>query len=112
MEAPKELVSIDTILDYCKEQVENRIPVPPSIWLDWSWKLDSLLGDLDEDLVKAELAYNRLIANSIKEGQSATAAKLLAKATEEYAEFQRLVAKRDRVYEFIRIAKKRTEVRL
>ena len=75
------LVTIDTIISWFKKSVEEKIPISPARYLDASSKLMILLSDLDDELLKAKFEY------------------------------ERLERKRTRIMEFIRISKKRTELR-
>ena len=77
----KDLVSIDTILEWLRKSVEEKQPIPPSTFLDAAAKLIVLLADLDDDLIKAKF------------------------------EAERLQRKRDRIVEFIRISKKRVDLK-
>src|ERR1700691_5520576 len=44
------VVTTETILDWLKEQVEQKNPVAPSVWLDSAQKLVVLLGDESDKL--------------------------------------------------------------
>lgn len=107
----KQPLTIDKILEWIADKVENRIPISPAAYLDLAAKLMALLGNLDEDLITAEMTVNQETARFKQIGESAAAAKMLAKNTEAYRTMRSLEAKKNRVMETIRIAKKRTELR-
>ena len=104
-------VTIDSILGYLKNAIEEKIPLPPTSWLDAAVKLNVLMEDLDDEWVSAKMAVAEQRAFLIKEGNSVSAAKSEVEGTPEFREFLRLEAKRERITEYIRLCKKRTEVK-
>src|SRR5436853_544702 len=61
---PNEPVTIDTILDYLQNAVENKTPIPPAVWIDAASKLNVLLGDesdrlygLQQKVAQMKLSY-------------------------------------------------------
>src|ERR1035437_6408221 len=103
----KEIATIDTIMDYFQKAAEEKIPVTPSLWLDGAIKIIALLGNLDDTLIEAKFATMSLLAKLIEEGGSVSLAKVKMNATEAYKTFLKLEAKRERIAEFIMLAKKR-----
>lgn len=103
-------VTLDTILNWFEKSVEEKTPVPPSVWLDGASKLNALLGNLDDDLAGLEMDYRAVKVCFLEEGKSAAESEARAKASEAYRAYLKTKAKRERVIEFIRLAKKRTEV--
>jgi len=110
MEEFQKLVSLDSILAWYREKIESKQPIPPSIWLDGAAKLEVLVEELDEDLVEAKMAVNEEKASLVREGNSVAAADALVEATPAFRTYLTLKAKKERVVEFIRLAKKRTEL--
>lgn len=108
----KEPVTLDGIAAWFKKTIEQRLPVPPSAYLDAATKMTVLLEDLDEDIVEAEMAVNRAVRDYMLEDESAASAKIMVRATPEYGKLLRLNAKKERVMAFCQLAKKRVEVRL
>lgn len=105
-------VSLDVVLSWFKEAVENKQPIPPSAFLDAATKLTVLLEDLDDELVTAEMEVNRAVRDFMLEDESAASAKIMAKGLPCYEQLLRLQAKRERVQAFCQLAKKRVEARL
>lgn len=90
-----------------EKRVEEKTPISPSLWLDGAIKVAALLGNLDDDLIQAKMVVNRLIAEKVEKGESATKATILAEAQDSYADYLKLKAKREQVEQFIMLAKKR-----
>ena len=108
----KELVSVNSILSYLQEQVEKKIPLAPSIWVDASAKLAVLLGDENDKLFDLQQKVAQIRVDYIQqgEGMSVSEAKVRTEATDEYKEFHKQKARVEQVAEFIRIAKLRARI--
>lgn len=104
-----EPVTIDSLLDDVRTRVEAGVPIGTHEYLDVASKLIALSQELDEELVRAEMEVNRARAKLIMDGSAAASAKELVKSTEGYERWQLLLAKKERVYAQVQIAKKRTE---
>jgi hypothetical protein len=105
------LVTIDLILDFMREKVEQKEAFPPSEWINIAFKINALLGNEDDKLTEldqevAGLQQSYMIAND----NNVSATKLMLRTTDEYKELQKLKAKIKRAEEFVRIAKKRAEM--
>lgn len=94
-------------MDFFEKSVEEKTPVTPSLWLDGAIKVTALLGNLDDDLIEANMACNRLLATLIEDGGSVALAKVKMNATDDYRYFLKLKAEREKVEQFIMLAKKR-----
>lgn len=101
--------TIDQILTYVEEKVEQKIPFSPAAYLDLAHKMTALMGNLDDELIQAKMKVNRRMAEIAKE-ESVAKAKILVQAEVEYENFLKLDAKREQAAEFIRLAKKRVEL--
>src|SRR3990167_1948879 len=103
----KELVTVDSILDYLQSAVENKMPIPPAKWLDASAKLNVLLGAEDEEMyrLKQVVAQKRLDIFNGQQKRNVSAAKIEIEASDEYRTMMRQDARIKRIEEFIRIAK-------
>lgn len=106
----QDLVTITSIENWFRENVEQRIPIAPSKYLDAAQKIVVLLSNLDDDLTTAEMAVNRRVAAYMESGDSAAGAKLKVKALPEYENYLRMNAQKERAIEFIRICKKKVEI--
>jgi len=105
------IVTVDGILAYFQKKVEQKIPVSPATWLDGCQKLNALMSNLNDDMISAEMAYRRLRAWSVQNGDSGIKAETVAKASAEYELFLRLKSKKEMCEAFIQIAKKTVELR-
>lgn len=102
--------SLDQIVQELKERVLKQEPIAPSQYLDAAVNINLLSLDLDDELVAAEMAVNELREKAVQEGRTATGAKIHVEATEEYRNYLTLKAKRERITELVRLAKKRVEL--
>ncbi len=106
----KELVTIDTILKWFKDSVEQRLPIRPMEWLDGSAKLVILSQDLDEEIASLECDIADKMAELINGGNSVSQAKSIANSGEIFRELKKKKAIQERITKHIQIAKKRTEL--
>lgn len=102
--------TIASITSWVKEQVEQGIPMSPGAWLEIASKVNALMQNLDDDLVKANMAVNRRLAEEIEKGESAAKAKIIVQSTEDYQIYLTLKAQKERTEELIRLAKKRVSL--
>ena len=65
---------------------------------------------LDNEVIAAEMNYNRIKSAYLLENKPNAQADTLARSSNEYQYFKELKAKQDRVIEFIRIAKARSKI--
>lgn len=103
-------MTIDSILQDMDRKIKENIPILPGEWLDHAAHLNVLLLELDDSLVRAEAHMAHSMANQIKEGATASAAKIAVQGAPEYESYLLLKARKERVVEFIRISKKRVEL--
>ena len=104
-------VTLDGIIEWMKVQVENKNPIAASTWLDAAAKLNLLLLDLDDLLVDAEMEVNKLTHEFLLvPGATVASSKTAVRSSDAYGKLLKLKAKKERVTEFIRLAKKRTEL--
>lgn len=99
------LVSIDTILDWLKGAVEQKIPVDAHTWVDASQKLNVLLSDEHDLLFKMQQTVAKMRVANIESGMTVSAAKMRVEASDEYTDMCSQKARIGRIEEFIRIAK-------
>lgn len=93
-----------------KEREEQGIPISPSEWLIAASKVNASMLQVDESLVLAKMEVNKLLAEHVRNGESAAKAKILVQATPQYQCVLREEALYRRGEEFIRLAKKRTNL--
>lgn len=100
-------VTTETIINWIKEQVENKQPVAPGLWVDSAAKLNVLLADEHNKLFEYQQKVAQMKLGYLQ-GQdkiNVSEAKLRVEATDEYRLMHEQKAKIERIIEFIRIAK-------
>ncbi len=102
--------TLDTIEQQFTEWVENRHAISPHIWMDAAQKINTLLGELDDRCIDAQMDFNRMKSAYMEDGASAAKAKTMAEAENVYMVKCKLEARRDRFVEFIRLAKIRSRI--
>ena len=105
------LVTVDLILTWMKEQVENKNPIAPSTWVDAAQKLNMLISDETDKLfaLSQQVAQERY--TRIKNGDSVASAKAYVETLDMYREMKRQEAKIEQVQEAIRLGKIQARVR-
>jgi len=101
----KELVTIDTIINFIKENVENKQPLSPAVYVDAAAKLNVLLSDEHALLHKLQGEVARERVKFIEIDMTATEAKMRVEAMPMYEQMLNQKAKIERIVEFIRISK-------
>lgn len=95
----------DSIMSWFTEQVENKLPIDPHLWLEGSMKLSVLLQSEQEKLFAMEQGVAQLRKILLEDGKTVAYAKTMIEASDEYREARKQKAKIDRGTEFIRLAK-------
>lgn len=99
------LVTIDKIIDWLTEQVEQKLPIDPHLWLEASQKMNVLLQGEQENLFTIEQEVSLLRKTLLEEGKTVAYAKVMVESTNEFKQMKIQKAKIDRCLEMIRIAK-------
>ncbi len=94
-------------MDQFEVWVQNKNPIPPSLWLDGAIKLAALMGNLDDELIEAKMSVNKSTASKVESGQSVAKATIMTEAEDIQEFYLKLKAKREQVEQFIMLAKKR-----
>lgn len=102
--------TIDSILAGFKDSIEKRLPIGAGMWVDYALRLNVLVESVDDQIAEIEAQMAELEAEEIGNGETAAAAKRVAKGKVDYRTYLKLSAKRKRIQEFIRLAKKKAEV--
>lgn len=108
----KEKVTSNTILDWVKEQVENKKLITKDGWLDIAFKLNSFLLEETEtfNLLHSEVAKKKLAILRSQEKRNVAMVEVEIEASEEYLKMRNQQAKVDNINQFIMIAKKNSDV--
>lgn len=104
-------VTLDSILEWFKDAIENERIIRPAEWLEKAMQLNILVEDLDIQLAKMKAAMADKKVEFIEKGMTAAKADILKIKAVNYEEYLQLEAKRKRIDEHIMIAKKRENVR-
>lgn len=100
-----EPITIDTILTWLKESVEQKRIIDAHTWVDAAQKLNVLIGDEHDKLFNLQQQVAIKKAALIVAGDSVAKAKALSECWDEYREMKRQEAKIGQIEEAIRIAK-------
>jgi len=100
-------VTIDGILGWFKKAIEEKQPISQEQWLDSAAKLVILSEEVDDQLSEMESLMLESERMAIEEGEPAAKARIMKTGVVDFMEYLKLRAKRKRIDEHIRIAKKR-----
>ena len=100
---------LDIINDFKQRVVDNQ-PISPVQYLEAGARVNILLWDLDNEIVEYESKMADKEAELIEKGEPATKAKILRIRAIAYKDYLLSKALKERGMEFIRIAKKRSEI--
>ena len=108
-----EIVTVDTIIGFLKNAVEQHQPLAPATWADAAQKLNVLLGDEHDKLydLQHQVANIKLAFLEADPERNVSAAKTRIEATDEYRDLRKQEAKCRRIEEFIRISKVQARLR-
>jgi len=102
-----EKITADSVLEIFKQAVENDIQVSQAQWLDGAAKLVILTEGLDDELSRMKFLMADAERKAVEAGEPGIKAKMLKIGAIDYEKYLKLKAKRKRIDEHIRIAKKR-----
>lgn len=106
-----EKVTIDTILSFFKESVENKNPISPHVWVDGAMKLNVLMADEISKLYELQQAVALRKMGFIENaGYTVAKAKAKVESLDEYKELKKQEAKIENITEMIRLAKLQARV--
>ncbi len=101
-------VNTDTILNWLKERVESKQPIPQDAWADAAFKLNLLLADEHHEMetMRSIVANMKLKILKAQEKRNVSLAEDEIEASEEYRQMKLQEHRVDRIEEFIKLAKK------
>lgn len=100
-----EKVTVDTILDWLTEQVREKRPIPPELYLDISIKLNLLKSDENDKLIELRHALAVKRANYVNEGGTSAAANIRLEADPLYMDVKKQEARLKTIDEAIKQGK-------
>lgn len=95
----------DNILQWMKEQSENKEPIDPFLWLQAAEKLNALIGDENDLLIELQQKVASRKVELLDGGLNASITKMRVEAMQENVECQKQRAKIAQIQEAIRLAK-------
>ena len=99
------VVTTESIITWMTEQIENKNPIDPNMWMDASLKLNVLLQGEQEKLFEIEQEVALLKKTLLEDGKTVAYAKVMIEATDEMKSMKIQKAKIERCIEFIRLSK-------
>lgn len=106
------MITTDTIIEYLKNAVEQKLPIPPTVWLDSAVKLNLLLADEQEELFNLQQKVAQLKIDYLQDDdkRNVSKAKMMVEASDDFRLMKTQQAKIDRIIEFIRLAKVQSKI--
>ena len=105
------LTTIDSIIKYFEEQVEQKKPISPILWLNAAQKLNVLLGNEIDREAELQQSCAKIKITHIENKKSVSEAKARMEASDLYKEYRKQKGKIEQVQEFIRLAKAQSRIR-
>ena len=103
----EKFVTVDAILQYLEEAVEEKLPISPSTWVDAGAKLNILMGEETDQLfnLQQEVAKKRFdyIKEQVKTNVSQADAYI--ETLDEFVKVQKQRARVERIKEAVRMSK-------
>ena len=102
--------TIDTIMKILEEKVSNNEPISPAYYCEIALRVNSLAGDLDNQVAHFEATLAKLEAEYTKQDMTSARAHSLAKVEIDYEEYLKCKAKIKRIAEFLSLARRRAQI--
>jgi hypothetical protein len=99
------LVTVRDILEHLKSVIKNKVFLDAHNYVEYATRLNLLISDEHDKLFELQQKVSERKAGIMSEGKSASYAKIVVEATDEYKEMCRQKALIEQVIEAIRIAK-------
>lgn len=99
------IVTIDKIIEWLTQQVEQKLPIDTHTWIEAAQKMNVLLQNEQERLFEMEQQVSLLRKTLLDDGKTVAYAKTMVESTDDMRSMKVQKAKIDRCLEMIRIAK-------
>lgn len=99
------------IIKNIEDKVIKNEPISPVYYIEAALRVNFLIGDLDNILANYEGQMVNIEAELIKQEIPANKAKILAKNKINYIDYLLKKSEKERIIEFMRLAKKRAEIK-
>ena len=103
-------MNINGIISELQTRVLKGDAISPASWVEAALRVNILGEDMDNELARMENMMLEIEAQYVKTDMSSAKAKTLAKSEIDYEEYLQLKAKKLRIDEFIKLAKKRSTI--
>ncbi len=100
----------EDIIEEMTERVQNNEPISPASWLESATRVVLLSEDLDNRIVSYESEILEIEAEYLKADMSSAKAKTLSKSEIDYKKYSELKARKERIKEWVMLAKKRSVI--
>ena len=106
------MITADLILTELRDRVAKKIPISKDDWLDIAFKLNTLILDENETLftMKQAVAIRKRDILNLQEKKNVAALEIQVEALDEYKQMMIQESKINQIMEFIRIAKKQSDL--
>ncbi len=113
MEDLDKKVTVDSLINYLQNKVENKVVLNPNVWIEVAVRLNVLQGAEMDKLLELQQQVAKLKIESIESDpkRNVSKAKMFVEATDLYKDMKRQEAKIDRIIEFIRLSKVQARMR-
>jgi len=100
-------INADTILNWLKEKIEDKEPIPPTTFVDAASKLNMFLPDERKELFRLQKVYGDVLTRlrGSQEKTNISELKVLGQMTDEYFAVKEQEGRIEDIKEQIRIAK-------
>jgi hypothetical protein len=103
-------MTIKEIMEEMEGRVIKNIPISAGSWVESALRINALVSDLDNKIAGYEAQILDIEAEFIKQDIPASKARILARNKIDYKDYLIKRAEREKITEFIRLAKKRAEI--
>lgn len=104
--------TIDSIMAYFENAVEQRLPLSPSLWLDGAIKINVLKGEEYDKLYEMEQECSKMESLYLEANMTSVASKTKVKATEQWLKWKKQHARVEQLEDFILLSKKYASIKI
>lgn len=99
-----------SLMGFVEQEVAENKPFSPARWIEAALRVNSLAGDLDNQVAHFEATLAKLEAEYTKQDMTSARAHSLAKVEIDYEEYLKCKAKIKRIAEFLSLARRRAQI--
>lgn len=106
-----EPITLDSIIAFLREAIQDRRQLPPDTWLDAAAKINILLSDYIDALAEKEMEVAQARVKWIEMGTSNAEAESRVKASTLYRDLQIMKGRLEQYQEMSRLARERSRLK-